>query len=184
MALLMHMCCAPCACYPVALLRGEGVEPVGFFYNPNIHPLDEYEHRRETVGQYAGLAGLDVRYLPGFMQGRWEAFAGEEAARCAMCYGLRLDAAAKYAAENGFEAFSTTLLVSPYQRHELIREVAAAAGKRHGVDFYYRDFRPGFRQGQAMAKDLGLYRQKYCGCIVSLNERQQKLASAAAARAD
>ncbi len=174
MKLLMHMCCAPCSVYPVELLRGEGVEPEGLFYNPNIHPRDEYEHRRETVIQYAGLSGLRVTYLDGFMQEAWERFTGPEESRCEMCYALRMDRAAAFAKEHGFDAFTTSLLVSPYQKHELIETVARQAALRHGVRFYYRDFREGFRLGQQRAKELGLYRQKYCGCIVSLGEREQK----------
>jgi predicted adenine nucleotide alpha hydrolase (AANH) superfamily ATPase len=89
-------------------------------------------------------------------------------ARCHKCYTLRLEKAAKYAVENGFDAFTTSLLVSPYQKHDLIKELGDHYASEYGVEFIYRDFRPGFRQGQQMAKDMGLYRQKYCGCILSL----------------
>lgn len=174
MKLLMHMCCAPCSVYPVSLLRSEGIEPDGLFYNPNIHPWQEYTHRRETVEQYAALSGLRVAYLEGFMQDEWERFDGAEEDRCAMCYALRMDRTAAYAKENGYDAFTTSLLVSPYQRHEMIQDTAQQAAKRHGVQFYYRNFRPGFRPGQQQARELGLYRQKYCGCIVSFNQREQK----------
>ena len=87
--------------------------------------------------------------------------------RCNMCYRVRLDKTAWYAKEKGFDAFTTTLLVSPYQKHELICEIGQQAAQKYGIDFYYSDFRPGFRQGQQGAKEMGLYRQKYCGCIVS-----------------
>jgi predicted adenine nucleotide alpha hydrolase (AANH) superfamily ATPase len=162
--------------YPVGLLRGECIEPVGLFFNPNIHPMDEYGRRMDTVRQYSGLSGMQVVYLDGFLQQTWEDYRGEELERCAMCYALRLDRAARYARENGFDAFTTSLLVSPYQKHELIRETGERMGREHGVTFYYRDFRPGFREGQQEAKEMGLYRQKHCGCIVSYRERVRLLA--------
>lgn len=168
MKLLLHMCCAPCSVYPLSVLNDEGIEPEGFFFNPNIHPLEEHARRKENVRILSEIKGLKVNYFDDFSQELWENYDGPEASRCAMCYGLRMEKAAAYAAENGFDAFTTSLLVSPYQKHELIRELGEKSAARHGVGFYYRDFRPGFRQGQQMAKELGLYRQKYCGCIRSL----------------
>lgn len=168
MKLLLHMCCAPCSVYPLSVLQDEGIEPEGLFYNPNIHPLEEHTRRKNNVEMLSGLKGLKVNYLNDFNQVLWEEYDGAEYSRCAMCYNLRLEKAAAFAAENGFDAFTTSLLVSPYQKHELIRETGEKCAARHGVDFYYRDFRPGFRQGQQMAKELGLYRQKYCGCIRSI----------------
>ena len=168
MKLLLHMCCAPCSVYPLEVLRGEGMEPEGFFYNPNIHPAEEHARRMENVKIFSELKGLKVNYFEDFDQARWEGFDGPEASRCAMCYDLRLERAAAFAAGNGFDAFTTSLLVSPYQKHELIKAAGEKYAVLHGIGFYYRDFRPGFRQGQQGAKELGLYRQKYCGCIRSL----------------
>lgn len=176
MKLLMHMCCAPCSVYPVALLEGEGVELEGFFYNPNIHPCEEFARRRENVEKFARLKDLKVIYENDFRQEAWEKFGGSEAERCGMCYAMRLDRAASLAKEKGFEAFTTSLLVSPYQKHDLIRELGERTGRKHGIGFYYRDFRPGFRQGQQQARDMGLYRQKFCGCIISFNESRAKAA--------
>ena len=85
-----------------------------------------------------------------------------------------MDAAAKHAAENGFDSFTTTLLISPYQKHEEICSAALAAAKEHGVEFLYRDFRPLFREGQNEARERGLYMQKYCGCIFSEEDRYKK----------
>lgn len=169
MKLMMHMCCAPCSTYPLSVLRQEGIEPVGVFYNPNIHPIEEFERRRSTVEQFAAIKGLQVQYFNDFRQPEWEAFDGPGEARCTMCYTLRMKKAAELAAEQGFDAFTTSLLVSPYQKHDLIKQLGEKYAALNGVQFYYRDFRPGFRQGQKEAKDLGLYRQKYCGCIISLN---------------
>ena len=91
--------------------------------------------------------------------------------RCAHCYTIRLGTAAKYAADHGYDAFTSSLLISPYQNHELLKAVGETMGKKYGVEFYYRDFRPGFREGQAKAREMGLYMQKYCGCIFSEEDR-------------
>ena len=90
------------------------------------------------------------------------------------CYPVRLEQTAKYAKENGYDSFSTTLLVSPYQNHEVLMKVAEEMAKKYDVKFLYRDFRVGFRAGQAKAKELGLYRQKYCGCVFSEEDRYRK----------
>lgn len=171
MKLLMHMCCAPCSAFPLSQLRQEGIELTGVFFNPNIHPIEEFEKRRENVVKFAGIKGLKVEYFDDFRQPDWENFTGAGEARCTMCYTIRLKKAAELAAAGGFDAFTTSLLVSPYQRHDLIRQLGEQFALQHGVQFFYRDFRPGFRQGQQEAKELGLYRQKYCGCIISFNER-------------
>lgn len=175
MKLLMHMCCAPCAVYPIGLLRSEGIDADGLFYNPNIHPIEEYDHRKQTVEEYSKIIDLNVHYIDGFMQKEWESFSGSELDRCTMCYTIRLDKAAKFAAENGYDALTTSLLVSPYQKHDLIHELGEKAAKKAGIEFYYRDFRDGFRKGQQEAREMGLYRQKFCGCIYSYNERLEFL---------
>ena len=90
------------------------------------------------------------------------------------CYPVRLEQTAKYAKENGYEAFSTTLLVSPYQKHEELKNIGEQIAKKYGLQFLYRDFRTGFREGQAKARELGMYMQKYCGCIFSEEERYEK----------
>ena len=171
MKLLMHMCCAPCSVYPLAQLRGEGIEPVGVFFNPNIHPIEEFERRRENVEKLASMKGLQVQYFDDFRLQEWERHTGTEDARCTMCYAIRMKKAAELASAGGYEAFTTSLLVSPYQKHDLIKQLGEKYALQYGVGFLYRDFRPGFRQGQQEARELGLYRQKYCGCIISFNER-------------
>lgn len=169
MKLLLHMCCGPCSTYPVQELLKEGYELQGFFYNPNIHPIEEHVKRRENVEKFSGIANIPVLYNEEFRQTEWEAMAPMGDARCHRCYSLRMEKTAKYASENGYDSFTTTLLVSPYQKHELIRELGEFYAAQYGVTFIYRDFRQGFRQGQQMAREMGLYRQKYCGCILSLN---------------
>lgn len=172
---LLHTCCAPCSIACVADLRGSGVEPTAFWYNPNIHPFTEYRQRLNTLRGYAASIGMALveRNEYGLRTFLTEVD-GAFDARCPVCYRLRLDAAAAYAAENGFPAFSTTLLISPYQNHALLMEAGERAAAQYGVSFLYRDFRPLFRAGQERARELGMYIQKYCGCVFSEEERYLK----------
>ena len=173
--LLLHTCCAPCSVYCVDSLREEGIEPVSFWYNPNIHPYQEYRARRDTLKEYAVSIGLSLLVREDYgLRDFVRAVAGEPDHRWGHCYACRLEETARYAAENGFTHFSTTLLVSPYQDHERICATAEEMAARYGVTFLYRDFRPGFRAGQAKARELGLYMQKYCGCVFSEEERYAK----------
>ena len=170
--LLLHICCAPCSVYCVDSLRAEGIEPAGFWFNPNIHPYQEYRARRDTLADYAASIGLALTVRDDYgLRDFVRAVAGDLDRRCGHCYTCRLEETARYAAANGFTSFSTTLLVSPYQDHEGIRQAGEALAERCGVRFLYRDFRPGFRQGQGKARELGLYMQKYCGCVFSEEER-------------
>lgn len=173
--ILMHTCCAPCSVYCVESLRSEGIEPVSFWYNPNIHPYQEYKARRDTLREYAASIGMELKIHDEYgLREFVRAVAKNIEGRCRYCYACRLDEAARYAAENGYEGFTTTLLVSPYQNHEAIIWTAREMESRYGVNFVYRDFRRGFREGQAKARELGLYMQKYCGCVFSEEERYAK----------
>ena len=172
---LLHICCAPCSVSCIRSLREEGVQPVGYWFNPNIHPKKEYQTRKNTLVEYAREIGLELvlegEYgLRAFLLATYPDFDR----RCAYCYHARLFAAAKHAAEHGFSSFSTTLLISPYQNHELLRQTGEQAAREYGVPFLYRDFRPLFRQGQEEARERGLYLQKYCGCIFSEEDRYTK----------
>lgn len=176
MKLLMHTCCAPCSVYCIDSLRKEGIEPVSYWFNPNIHPFMEYKARRDTLIEYSKMINLelivDENYgLVEFCKNTVDNLSN----RCKeYCYKVRLEQTAKYAKENGYDAFTTTLLVSPYQNHEALKEVASEMAQKYGVEFLYRDFRPGFREGQNKARELGLYMQKYCGCIWSEQDRYSK----------
>ena len=175
MKLLLHICCAPCSIMCIETLRGEGIEPVGFWDNPNIHPFTEFRMRRNTLVDYAREIGLSLIVEGGYgLRPFLEAVGGDFDGRCPTCYRLRMRSAARYAAENGFTHFTTTLLISPYQNHELMKEVAQRAGEIYGVEFLYRDFRPWFKEGQEKARELGFYMQKYCGCVFSEEERYLK----------
>lgn len=172
MSTLLHICCAPCSVACIKQLREEGVEPVGFWYNPNIHPFLEYKARRDTLRQYALDIGLDLRETDFYgLRQFTAAVAADPDHRCGWCYSCRMEETAKYAAEHGFDRFSTTLLVSPYQNRELICATGAKMGEKYGVEFVPYDFRPRFREGQEEARALGLYMQKYCGCVYSEEDR-------------
>ena len=172
---LLHICCAPCSIMCIDTLRADGIEPVGYWYNPNIHPVTEYRSRRDTLIQYAKDIGMELHVRDDYgLREFVRAIYPELENRCGVCYEMRLFEAAKFAAENGFASFSTTLLISPYQNHELLIETAEKAAKEYGIEFLYRDFRPRFREGQAKARELGLYMQKYCGCVFSEEERYIK----------
>ena len=175
MKLLLHICCGPCAVYPVEVLQGENIEFEGFFFNPNIHPIDEFLRRRDNAKILSDLKNFPLTISDDYQESEWLSFPGTGEERCKMCYSLRLGKVAAMAKEKGFDAFTTTLLVSPYQKHDLIKELGEKFGRIYGVGFYYRDFREGFRQGQQKAKEYGLYRQKYCGCIISRSETKAKV---------
>ena len=170
MDLLLHICCAPCSVACVKTLREEGTEPVGFWYNPNIHPFLEYKARRDTLRQYARDIGLELREEDFYgLRQFTAAVAADCDHRCGYCYACRMERTAQYAAQHGFARFSTTLLVSPYQNRELIRAAGGRMGERYGVEFAAYDFR--FQEGQEEVRAAGLYLQKYCGCVYSEEER-------------
>jgi len=164
-SLLLHTCCAPCLVYVHKKLNELGSGFDSYFYNPNIHPVMEHRKRLETLTGYCERFSIDLIKNEEFLQERWECKGYE----CLDCYRLRMEETARYAKEHGYNAFSTTLLVSIYQKHEIIKQVCNDMAEKYGIEFFYYDFREGFREGQNMAKELGLYRQKYCGCINSYN---------------
>ena len=175
MKILLHICCAPCSIEVVDSLRSAGHDLTGFWYNPNIHPHAEYIARRACLEAYARDIGLDMIWSGGydpaaFLREVWSTSDGD-ISRCRSCYGMRMEAAAARSAAGGFDAFATTLCVSPYQNHTLLRESIAAAAERHGVTGIYEDMSPRFRQGRARARGAGMYMQKYCGCILSEGDR-------------
>jgi len=172
MNILLHVCCGPCALYPLKQLREKGHQVTGFFYNHNIHPYQEYCRRRDAARQMADATGLPLiihdRYdLETFLSN----VASAPEKRCEYCYASRLRASAAVAAEQGFDAFTAALLYSRYQQHDRIRELGELIGKEFNVPFYYEDFRGGWQEGIVVSKQLGLYRQQYCGCIYSEKER-------------
>jgi epoxyqueuosine reductase len=176
MRILLHTCCAPCATQPIRALTSDSHLVVAYFHNPNIHPAAEFAHRLGALLKLTELWGIGRIVDPEYgLQHFVRCVDGVEldAERCARCYAMRLDAAAKQAVEQGFDAFSTSLLVSPYQKHDLIARAGEESAERHKIPFHYRDFRDGFRETRAIAKEIGLYRQKYCGCLFSERDRHR-----------
>lgn len=174
MKLLMHTCCAPCSVYCIDSLRKEEIEPTVYWYNPNIHPYIEYKTRRDTLREYTKSIGIEAVFHEEYGLDEFcKNVVCDLQNRCVnYCYRVRLEDTAKYAKENGYDTISTTLLVSPYQKHEFIHELGDKIAKEYGLKFLYRDFRVGFREGQAKARELGLYMQKYCGCVFSESIRK------------
>ena len=172
MKILLHICCAPCSVACIETLENEGADITTFWYNPNIHPFTEYRARRDCAIDYMETVGIPLIVQDEYgLRTFIESTHSNIDARCEYCYDVRLDAAARYAKNNRFDAFSTSLLISPYQKHDLIREIGERKSEKYGIDFMYKDFRPGFRAGQKSAREVGLYMQKYCGCIFSEEER-------------
>lgn len=172
----LHTCCAPCFLKCQESLEAEGITPVLFWYNPNIHPWTEYNSRKECLINYAKEKSLEIKVrdsygLRSFISDIYPEF---KKGRCEYCYNVRLEETAKSAVEEGYNYFSTTLLISPYQNHELIKSIGEEIAKKYDIEFFYRDFRPHFREGQRLARLRGFYMQKYCGCIFSEEERYLK----------
>lgn len=171
--LLLHTCCGPCSTVAVPAWRERGVEPVGWFENPNIQPAAELDRRRESLLRFGRAAGLELivpepgEEAPGWRAWRVTLAHATPGERCDACLRLRLGAAGAAARALGFSRFSTTLTVSPYQRHDLIVQAGEAAAGDHDVDFVYLDARDRFRDSYAESRRLGLYRQPYCGCAAS-----------------
>ena len=173
MKLLMHTCCAPCSVYCIDSLRKEEIEPTVYWYNPNIHPYMEYKARRDCLKEYTNSINVEAIFEEDYGLDEFcKNVVCDLQNRCQnYCYKVRLEQTAKYAKEHGFDTISTTLLVSPYQKHDILKMQGEKIAKKYGLDFLYRDFRIGFREGQAKARELGLYMQKYCGCIFSSEEK-------------
>lgn len=189
MKLLLHACCGPCSLEPVRLLQEAGHSITICFANPNIQPREEYDHRLDELLRWAHDNTIPVVELP------YEAQAWEESAgalgkagspredRCRACYRLRLEQAAAYAEEQGFEALSTTLAVSPYQLSETCHEELRNAAARHGLVCIWEDFRPYYPEATRRSRAMGMYRQNYCGCLYSKAEAQQQRAQQKAEKA-
>ncbi|MEG6617083.1 epoxyqueuosine reductase QueH [Peptococcaceae bacterium 1198_IL3148] len=170
--ILLHTCCGPCSIYPLEHLQNENLDIVAHFYNPNIHPFTEWQKRKENFEQFTEREGIktiieDDYDLEGFLQN----VVHREANRCRYCYNMRLSRAAQIARKGKFDAFTTTLLVSPFQKHDILKEIGEAVGEKYGVPFYYVDFRPGYKDAYKKAKETGHYTQQYCGCIYSEKDR-------------
>ena len=176
MKLLMHACCAPCSVYCVDALRNMGIEPTIFWFNPNIHPYKEYEARRDCLSEYCEKMQLKAIFEDEYgLDDFCKNVSNSIDTRCIdYCYPVRLKRLFEYAKENGYDTVTTTLLYSIYQKHDFIKNYMEKLSQEFGIDFLYIDFRKGFWEGHEKAKELGLYMQKYCGCVFSEEDRYVK----------
>ena len=177
MKLLLHACCGPCSLLPTTLLQDAGHDITIAYMNSNIHPGEEYEKRRETLRLWAQLMNLEV--IEGSYNPRqWQEIVGDIAKmdgykredRCRACYHMRLEEAAVYAKAHEYEGLSTTLTVSPYQFIDIIEEELNNTCTKHGLEPVFKDFRSYYSQATQKSRDLGMYRQNYCGCHYSACE--------------
>ncbi len=178
--MLVHICCAPDALYVLSLLK-DRYELSGYFYNPNIHPGQEYSVRLEEARKSA--AGLKVPLIEEvYDEERWFKLTRkfkdepEKGRRCDVCYALRLERTARKAAQLGFEAFTTVMSLSPWKKADVLNRLGRMFGRRHKVHFLEADFKKknGFRQSVKLSKAHGFYRQNYCGCLYSLEQSRKK----------
>lgn len=176
MKLLLHTCCAPCSVYCIDYLRNQNIEPTVYWYNPNIHPYTEYKARRDCLKEYIKSINAEAIFAEEYgLQTFCQNVINNLENRCTdYCYRVRIEKTIQYAKQHGYDTFTSTLFVSPYQKHEKLKQICEELAQKHNINFLYIDFRPGFRQGQAKARELGLYMQKYCGCIFSEEDRYAK----------
>ncbi len=173
MRILLHTCCAPCLIHPLERLRAKGFGVSALFYNPNIHPFAEYRKRKQALEQFCASRQVELlcpQYLPSeFFQA--VNLVEQKPQRCPVCWFLRLNKTADIAKEKSFDSFTTSLLVSPYQDQEALKKIGSNISKDKQVEFFYEDFRPGFKRAHNLAKEERIYCQKYCGCVYSEIER-------------
>ena len=183
-SLLLHSCCAPCSSYVLEYLS-QFFEITVFYYNPNITMSEEYRHRTEELKRLLREMPLErpVRLLEGSYQPErfYEVTQGleqlpEGGERCFRCYELRLREAARIAAEQGCDYFTTTLSISPMKRADKLLEIGERVAEEVGVPYLVSDFkkRNGYKRYIELSKMYGLYRQDYCGCIYSKQEAEQR----------
>ncbi|WP_136809139.1 epoxyqueuosine reductase QueH [Desulfosediminicola flagellatus] len=175
MKILLHTCCGPCSIYPIEELSKEYAVSA-YFFNPNIHPFQEFKRRKNSLREYCEKNRIPIIDLGSYgMKEFLRKVVFHENTRCNVCYSWRMEETAKRAAEDGFEAFTTTLLYSRYQNHDKLRQCGTELAEKYGISFIYKDFREGWQYGIDKSIELGMYRQPYCGCIYSEQERYDKL---------
>ena len=171
--MLVHICCAPDALYVTDLLK-EDYDVCGYFYNPNIHPEEEYRRRLQETQKVAEIVRFSLteeKYDPESWFGLTELFKDEpeKGRRCDICYAMRLKRTAQKAAEEGFPMFTTVMSLSPWKKAKVMNRMGRMFGNRYGIDFLEADFKKkdGFKKSVELSKKHTLYRQDYCGCVYS-----------------
>jgi predicted adenine nucleotide alpha hydrolase (AANH) superfamily ATPase len=166
---LLHICCAPCSASAVKILQN--IYDISFYwYNPNIYDDEEYKKRKESAVRYAKELGIPFCESPNFLY-NYKDWKDKSCEQCSLCYTIRLEQTVKFAKDNRFDFFTTSLLSSPYQKHNLIKQIADSLAYKYGIQFLYCDFRPGFYEGKNSLRQKGYYMQKYCACGKSYKER-------------
>ena len=174
---LLHTCCAPCSVACIQLLRAEGIEPVSYWYNPNIHPYQEYKARRDTLMAYAPSVGVELIVQEDYgLRDFCRAVAEDIDHRCGHCYRLRLEETAQMARAGNFDYFTTTLSISPLKNAQLLNSIGAELAEKYGIPWLYSDFkkREGYKRSIILSKEYDLYRQNYCGCVFSKRDSMQR----------
>lgn len=172
--LLVHLCCAPDALYVMSLLKDE-FEVSGYFYNPNIHPLNEYNLRLEEAQKVAKIVNFKL-IIEECDTDKWlrltQKFKDEpeKGWRCNICYSVRLERTAQKAAELHFDGFTTVMSLSPWKKADVLNHIGRMFGRRYGLDFLEANFkkRDGFRKSVELSRQHILHRQNYCGCVYSM----------------
>lgn len=171
---LVHVCCAPCSTYSFEKLFLDGVSPVGFFYNPNIHPQDEYKRRLDELIRFYDLQNYELVVQEDNSDVWFDSIKGLESEpeggkRCEICFKLRLEKTAIYAKENNFDGFTTVLTISPHKNSAVINRIGKELEEKHNIYFLEENFKKndGFKKSLELSKQYNLYRQSYCGCIFS-----------------
>lgn len=177
--LLLHICCGVCAGALVEKWQKDGLKVTGYFYNPNIHPYQEFQKRLRAVELEAERDGIKVHYdhnygLNQFLKQTQSVMDNSNGQRCTVCYAMRLNQTARYAREHDFDTFSSTLIISPQQNQELLQTVGERIARENGLKFRYEAVTDLYNHGKELAKKRSLYRQQYCGCIFSEYERYKK----------
>ncbi len=177
--LLLHACCGPCSLEPLRVLASRGIKTAIHFSNSNIAPIDEYERRLDAIREHARDVGVEL-IEDDYDNAKWTQTSGrigaaaqgtdERRARCRACYRMRLERSASYAKEHGFDSLGTTLSVSPYQYGDIICEELKRACERHGIRAFYEDYSPLYAEATRRSRASGMYRQNYCGCLLSKDE--------------
>ena len=173
--ILIHACCGICSGYPIALLKEMGYEPIVFFCNPNLDTKEEFERRLEAqkvvcMYHWVELIVEDYNHAMFLSTVKGLEKEPERGKRCDKCFELRLTETAKKAAELGISKFTTSLVISPHKNFEKILEIgSAAAGKYLPLEYVAINFKKkdGFLKTNKLSKELGIYRQNYCGCEFS-----------------
>ncbi|MEF8874000.1 MAG: epoxyqueuosine reductase QueH [Candidatus Thermoplasmatota archaeon] len=173
-SLLLHTCCAPCLTYTGKQFKKLFEKVTALWFNPNIHPFKEYQERFQALRKYEKKSDMEVIYIDRYSLEDFLEGALKTDTRCDFCLKWRLEKTAEEAVERGYDIFSTTLVLSPYQDHDRLKRIGLEVASKRDIEFFYEDMRDGFEEHHRLADEMGLYKQGYCGCIFSEKERYHK----------